>query len=146
MKISTKGRYALRMMLYIAENSDKLPVALKDVAEQTDISLKYLEQIVSLLSKNGLLKSQRGAQGGYILTRTPDKYSVGDILRATEGDLAPVSCLEGEVNVCPHANTCTTIDFWKGLDKVISDYVDNTTLADIIEKNQIKQGQYNYYI
>ncbi|MBQ7573371.1 MAG: Rrf2 family transcriptional regulator [Clostridia bacterium] len=146
MKISTKGRYALRMMLYIAENSDKLPVALKDVAEQTDISLKYLEQIVSLLSKNGLLKSQRGAQGGYILTRTPDKYSVGDILRATEGDLAPVSCLEGEVNVCPRSQTCTTIDFWKGLDKVISDYVDNTTLADIIEKNQIKQGQYNYYI
>lgn len=146
MKISTKGRYALRMMLYIAENADKLPVALKDVAEQTGISLKYLEQIVSLLSKNGLLKSQRGAQGGYILTRTPDKYSVGDILRATEGDLSPVSCLEGEVNVCPRANTCPTLDFWKGLDKVIYDYVDNTTLLDIIEKNRIKNGQYDYCI
>ncbi len=146
MKISTKGRYALRMMLDIAKNGGTEPVSLNDVAKRTDISLKYLEQIVSLLSKNGLLKSRRGAGGGYIMTRTPDKYSVGDILRATEGGIAPVSCLDDEVNMCPHADTCPTLEFWQGLDKVISDYVDKTTLWDIIEKNRIKNGQYDYCI
>ncbi len=132
MKISTKGRYAIRMMIDIAKNSGGGNVSLKDVADRQGISLKYLEQIVTVLSRSGLLRSQRGAQGGYRLIREPDKYTVGEILRITEGSMAPVACLEDEINICPRAGSCSTIALWTGLYKTISEYLDSVTIADLM--------------
>ncbi len=132
MKISTKGRYALRLMLDIAQHRDGNPVRVKDVAARQDISLKYLEQIVSLLVKAGCLKSIRGPQGGYRLTRQPGEYTVGSILRVTEGSLAPVECLDSEENDCLRADTCTTLRLWKELDQAIRDVVDRYTLEDLL--------------
>lgn len=145
MKISTKGRYALRLMLDLAENQNNGFVALKDIAERQDISKKYLEQIVPLLNRAGVLRTTRGFQGGYMLAKSPDSYTVGDILRITEGSLAPVACLEDEVNLCPKADTCKTIFVWQGLGKVINEYVDSITLQDIIDKNNENAGD-EYYI
>ena len=115
MKISTKGRYALRLMLDIAAHDSGEPVRIKDIASRQEISAKYLEQIVAVLSKAGYVKSIRGPQGGYHLTRKTEEYSLGDILRLTEGSLAPVECLEGETNQCPRAGDCITLLFWKKL-------------------------------
>ncbi len=137
MKISTKGRYAVRLMLDIALNSGGENVSLKDISKRQDISLKYLEQIVNTLSKAGLLRSQRGAQGGYRLTKKPEEYTIGDILRVTEGEMAPVSCLEGEENYCSKAESCPTLKFWTGLYKTITDYLDSTTIADLMGNNDI---------
>ena len=142
MKISTKGRYAVRLMFDIAANSNGENVSLKDISKIQDISLKYLEQIVNTLSKAGLLKSQRGAQGGYKMTRKPEEYTIGDILRVTEGEMAPVSCLEDSVNVCPKAEVCPTLKFWTGLYKTITDYIDSTTIADLMEND----GDTGYFI
>lgn len=103
MKISTKGRYALRMMVDIAQQGRECPVALREIAQRQGISVKYLEQIAAVLTRAGYLKSVRGAQGGYILTREPKEYTAGEILRLTEGNLAPVECLEAEKNLCPRA-------------------------------------------
>lgn len=136
MKISTKGRYALRFMLDLAEHTDDGYIALKDVAKRQEISKKYLEQIVPLLNKTGILKTTRGYQGGYRLAKSPDKYTVGDILRITEGSLSPVSCLEDEENLCERAGDCMTLGVWKGLYDVVTNYLDSLTLQDIIEKNQ----------
>ncbi|MBD5081023.1 MAG: Rrf2 family transcriptional regulator [Ruminococcaceae bacterium] len=133
MKISTKGRYALRMMIDIAENQESGSVSLKDISKRQDISLKYLEQIVGLLTRAGFLKSRRGAGGGYVLTKTPDKYTVGDILRVTEGNLAPVACLEEKDNLCPKAESCKAVKYWQGLYDVINNYLDGTTLLDLTE-------------
>ena len=133
MKISSKGRYALRMMIDIAENSKSGCVAIKDVASRQEISTKYLEQIVSHLTRSKLLRSERGAQGGYMLTKTPKEYTIGEILRSIEGDFAPVACLSDETNQCERADICKTIDFWTGLYNVIDQYVDSVTLADLIE-------------
>lgn len=133
MKISTKGRYALRMMIDIAENEEKGSVSLKDISKRQDISLKYLEQIVGLLTRAGFVKSLRGAGGGYVLTKSPEKYAVGDILRVTEGNLAPVACLEGEENLCPKAESCKAVKYWQGLYDVINKYLDGTTLLDLTE-------------
>lgn len=138
MKISTKGRYAVRLMLDIAMNSKGENVSLKDVSKRQDISLKYLEQIVNMLCKAGLLRSQRGAQGGYRMTRQPDEYTVGDILRVTEGEMAPVSCLEGEENYCPKSESCPTLKMWTGLYRAITDYLDGTTIADLMENNDVE--------
>jgi Rrf2 family protein len=135
MKISTKGRYALRMMLDIAAQGEGTIVPLKDIAERQGISVKYQEQIVLLLSKSGFLKSVRGPRGGYRLTRSPEEYSVGDILRVTEGTLAPVACLDESENQCNRCNHCETLEFWEGLDIVINDYVNKFTLADLMEKH-----------
>ena len=134
MKISTKGRYALRMLLDLAMHENNGFVALKDIAERQDISKKYLEQIVPLLNKSNLLKTNRGYQGGYMLSKSPDKYTVGEILRITEGDLCPVNCLRDDPNECPRAEECMTLFVWDGLYKAITDYLDGITLADIIEK------------
>ena len=117
MKISTKGRYALRLMLDIAAHDSGEPVRIKEIASRQEISAKYLEQIVAILSKAGYVKSIRGPQGGYRLTRKPEEYSLGDILRLTEGSLAPVECLEGETNQCPRAGDCITLLFWKSWTK-----------------------------
>lgn len=135
MKISTKGRYALRMLLDLAIHRADGYIALKDIAERQEISKKYLEQIVPLLNKAGLLKTNRGYQGGYSLAKKPEQYTVGEILRVTEGDLCPVSCLQYPVNECPRASDCITLPLWEGLYKAINDYLDSVTLQDIIDKS-----------
>ena len=145
MKISTKGRYALRMMLDLAENQKDGYVALKDIAERQDISKKYLEQIVPMLNKSGVLRTSRGFQGGYMLAKSPDKYTVGDILRITEGSLAPVACLDYEPNTCEKSSTCPTLPVWQGLYKTIIDYLDSVTLQDIIDSDMERRTD-EYYI
>lgn len=136
MKISTKGRYALRMMLDLAMNGKDGCVSLKDIAERQDISKKYLEQIVPLLNKSGMLKTNRGYQGGYMLAKSAADYTVGEILRVTEGDLCPVSCLRYKPNDCPRAGECMTLFVWEGLYKSITDYLDSVTLQDIIDRSR----------
>lgn len=136
MKISTKGRYALRMLIDLAENSDKGFIALKDIAERQGISKKYLEQIVPILNRSDILITGRGYQGGYKLAKTADKYTVGDILRLTEGGLAPVSCLDQTPNQCPRSTECITLPIWVGLHKVINEYLDSITLQDILDKQK----------
>lgn len=120
-------------------------ITLKDVSERQNISVKYLEQIVTPLNRAGLLKSGRGAQGGYRLARNPAEYTVGDILRAIEGSFAPIACLEDEENQCENYSTCATVEFWEGLYKVINEYLDQTTLYDLVEIQKSKMGG-NYYI
>ena len=135
MKISTKGRYALRMLLDLALHSSDGYIALKDVAERQDISKKYLEQIVPLLNKSGLLKTNRGYQGGYMLIKDPKDYTVGEILRITEGSLAPVACLDHPSNDCPRAASCMTLYIWEGLYKTVTEYLDSITLQDIMDRS-----------
>ena len=139
MKISTRGRYALRFMIDLAIHSQNQYIALKDISARQEISVKYLEQIASLLSKHGLLTSIRGQQGGYKLSRSPEKYSVGEILRLTEGPLAPVACLENPDMPCERLGVCKTLPFWKGLYKVIEDYVDKFTLEDLVNQEPLTQ-------
>lgn len=134
MKISTKGRYALRMLLDLAMHGDGEYVSLKDIAERQNISKKYLEQIVPLLNKSGLLRTNRGYQGGYMLSKPPSQYNVGEILRITEGDLCPVDCLRYEPNTCPRVDDCMTLFVWNGLYKAITDYLDNISLQDILDR------------
>ena len=138
MKISTRGRYALRLMMDLACCPGSDPVALKDVAERQGISPKYLEQIVGLLCKAGFVRSARGPQGGYRLSRAPENYTVGEILRLTEGSLAPVSCLEDAENLCERCSQCGTVDFWSGLYAEINRYIDKFSLADLVAAEQRK--------
>ena len=145
MKISTKGRYALRMVIDLAEHADDGFISLKDIAARQGLSKKYLEQIVTPLNRAGLLKSGRGAQGGYRLAKNTTDYTVGEILRAIEGSFAPISCLEDEENQCENYDTCATIEFWEGLYKVVNEYLDGTTLYDLVEIQKEKMGG-NYYI
>lgn len=145
MKVSTRGRYALRLMIDLAEHGPGEVVPLKDISKRQDISTKYLEHIVTLLCKAGFLKSIRGSQGGYMLTREPNKYTVGAILRVTEGSLSPVTCIEERPNQCERSNNCPTVDFWKGLNKVINDYADKITLTDLVNRSE-KSIQNNYII
>ena len=140
MKISTKGRYALRLLLDLAIHWNDGYVALKDTAKRQMVSKKYLEQIVPPLTKAGLLRANRGYQGGYILTKPADQYTVGEILRVTEGSLAPVACLEREINDCPRAGECMTLSVWEGLYRAVTDYLDSVTLQDIIDRNQAADG------
>lgn len=142
MKISTKGRYALRLMLDLAQNNTGEPVRIKDIAARQDLSDKYLEQIISILNKARFVKSIRGPQGGYRLTREPEQYTVGMILRLTEGSLAPVACLEDEVNICERQDTCATLKLWQMLNQAISDVVDRVTLADLVEWENEKLDNY----
>lgn len=134
MKISTKGRYALRMMLDLAEHQGDGYIALKDIAKRQNVSKKYLEQIVPILNKADILNTNRGYQGGYRLARTPDQYTVGDILRITEGSISPVACLDKNPVECERAAECATLPVWQGLYKVITDYLDGITLQDILDK------------
>lgn len=133
MMISTKGRYALRTMIDIAQQGSDKFVSLRDISERQGISIKYLEQIVGALTRAGLLNSGRGAQGGYKLARLPEDYTAGDILRLTEGALAPVACLAEDANHCARCGQCTTIDFWQGLYRTINEYVDSITLAQLMK-------------
>jgi Rrf2 family protein len=134
MKISTKGRYALRMLYDLALHQEEGYVSLKDIAERQNISKKYLEQIVPLLNKTGLLRTNRGNKGGYMLAGKATDITVGDVLRATEGSIAPVSCLEFEPNECPRAAECSTLFVWEGLYKVMAEYLDSVSLQDIIDR------------
>lgn len=133
MKISTKGRYALRLMLDLALNNSGEPVRIKDIAARQEISDKYLEQIISTLNKAGYVKSVRGPQGGYHLAKEPSQYTVGMILRLTEGSLAPVACLENEENDCQRRTYCVTLRLWQMLNDAISNVIDKVTLADLVE-------------
>lgn len=134
MKISTKGRYALRMLLDLAEHQNGGFVALKDVAARQGISKKYLEQIVPVLNRSDILQTNRGFQGGYRLSRQPDRYTVGEILRLTEGSLAPVACLEHSPIECERSRECATLPVWQGLNRVITEYLDGITLQDILDQ------------
>lgn len=138
MKISTKGRYALRMLADLAEHKDDGYIALKDIAERQGVSKKYLEQIVPILNRSDILKTNRGYQGGYMLAKSPDKYTVGDVLRLTEGSLSPVACGEQDPVECPRSAECPTLMIWQGLSKVISEYLDSITLQDILDKQREK--------
>ena len=142
MKISTKGRYALRMLLELAAHHDEGFISLKDISEHQNISKKYLEQIVPMLNKSGILRTNRGNRGGYMLAKHPNECTVGDVLRATEGSLAPVSCLEYEVNDCPRAAFCPTLFVWEGLNKAVSDYLDSITVQDMLDRMTAEGGDY----
>lgn len=133
MKVSTKGRYALRLMIDIAVNSNDRPVSIKEIARRQGISEKYLEQIISILNSAGFVRSVRGAQGGYILRKEPREYTVGMILRLTEGSLAPVACIEDNIVQCDRVENCATIEVWRRLNDAINGVVDNITLADLVE-------------
>ena len=135
MKISTKGRYALRMLLDLAMHQNDGFVSLKDISERQQISKKYLEQIVPMLSKAGILRTSRGNKGGYMLAKSADLLTVGDVLRSTEGSLSPVTCLEYEYNDCPRADNCATLYVWKGLYEVVYKYLDSITIQDILNHN-----------
>lgn len=132
MKISTRGRYALRIMIDLAINSNEKYISLKDISKRQGISNKYLEQIISLLNKAGYLETARGNAGGYKLSKKPNEYRIGDILRATEGNLTPIYCLTDDAE-CDRKKVCKTYSFWKGLDNVINEYVDSKTLEDLIK-------------
>lgn len=137
MKISTKGRYALRLMIDLAQQDADGYVPLRDISTRQNISAKYLEQIVVQLSRAGFVRSTRGAQGGYQLAKNPAEYTVGDILRITEGSLAPVACLDHDPIECPRAGDCITLDFWRGLFDVVNQYVDGTTLEDLVAHKSV---------
>jgi len=139
MKISTKGRYALRVMLDLAEHNTGTYIPLKDIARRQDLAVKYLEQIIASLNKAGYLQSLRGNTGGYKLAKSPAQYTVGDILRATEGSLTPIACLEELPNQCPRHDGCQTLPFWEGLNDVIQEYVDGVTLADILARSDSEE-------
>lgn len=136
MKISTKGRYAVRVMLDLAINNTGEYIKVKDIAARQEISEKYLEQIISVLNKAGYVRSVRGAQGGYKIARDPKEYTIGMILRLTEGSLNPVSCLDDDVNECERCDTCETLAVWKDLAKAINNVVDGVTIADLVERHQ----------
>ncbi len=142
MKISTKGRYALRLMLDLALHDNGEPVRIKDIAARQEISDKYLEQIISSLNKAGYVKSIRGPQGGYKLAKKPSYYTVGMILRLTEGSLAPVACLDDEENQCLRQENCATLEVWRRLDDAIKSVVDTITLADLVEWQEEKIENY----
>ncbi len=145
MRISTKGRYALRLMLDLALAENQV-VRLKDAAERQGISLKYLEQIISVLQKCGYVKSMRGPGGGYMLAKMPEQYTVGMILRQIEGSLAPVACLDGEENDCLRQENCVTLRLWKMLYEAINGVVDQVTLADLVAWEREINGAMDYVI
>lgn len=143
MKISTRGRYALRLMLDLAVYNTGEPISLKDVARRQQISEKYLEQIISLLNKAGFVRSVRGAQGGYMLRKDPAEYTVGMILRLTEGDLAPVNCVGSDSVACERRQECVTVRIWEQINDAVNQVVDGITLADMVGWQQEKGDQYS---
>ena len=136
MMISTKGRYALRVMIDLAEHQTEGFIPLKEIAQRQEISEKYLENILKVLVQNGFLEGLRGKGGGYRLTRSPEQYTVGEILMLTEGSLAPVSCLIPGASPCARMAECRTFEMWKGLNELISDYFGKITLADLARPGQ----------
>lgn len=144
MKISTKGRYALRMLLDLAQTQQDGYVALKEIAARQNISKKYLEQIVIALNPTGILTSNRGFQGGYRLARAPRNISVLEVLEATEDSMAPVTCLRSEVNTCPRQSQCSTLSLWTGLYDTVKSYLGNITLQQLLDESAALTG--NDYI
>ena len=144
MKISTKGRYALRIMVDLAQQQSTEFIPLRDVSERQDISEKYAEMIVGLLSKTGFVFSSRGKGGGYKLARPPEAITVGAVLKAVEGSLAPVSCLEIPDNICPRADQCVTLPMWRELERRIDEYLESVTIADL--SGQSKETGADYCI
>lgn len=142
MRISTKGRYALILMLDIACNSNENPVSIKDISARQKISDKYLEQIIAVLNGAGYVRSVRGPQGGYLLKKSPEEYTVGMILRLTEGSLAPVSCVDSDEPSCDKLDGCVTYRIWDKLNKAINDVVDNITLADLMDWQMAEADNY----
>lgn len=145
MRISTKGRYALRMLIDLAEHKDGGYVSLKDIAERQGISKKYLEQIISVFNQTDLLKANRGAQGGYMLAKSEENITVGEVLRLTEGTLSPAPCIDQCSEGCERSADCATLPVWQGLYKVINDYLDGITLRDIVEQKR-EHDVFNYVI
>ena len=133
MKISTKGRYALRIMIDLGMNRNQGPIRVKDIASRQDISEKYLEQIIALFNKAEYVKSIRGAQGGYLLTREPKDYTVGMILRLAEGSIAPVSCVDTDKTECKRRGRCVSAKLWQRVNDAVNEVVDNTTLQDLLD-------------
>ena len=134
MIVSTRGRYALRVLVEMAEHSSDERIPLKEISEKQGISQKYMESIMTLLSKNGFVDAIHGKGGGYKLNRKPEEYRIGDILRLTEGTLAPVACLEKNADQCPKQNVCRTVGMWRELDELIETYLDSVTIADLMKK------------
>ena len=132
MMISTRGRYALRVMIALAGNQERVYIPMKEIAEKQNISLKYLEQILPVLVRNGLLEGVHGKNGGYRLTKAPGEYSVGEILRLTEGDLAPVACIGCEATTCERASDCITLPMWKEFYRITNAYFDGITLENLL--------------
>ena len=132
MIVSTKGRYALRVMIDLAEHQSDKYVPLKEVAARQEISEKYLENILKVLVQNGFLEGLRGKGGGYRLTMSPSEYTIGRILRLTETSLEPVGCIESGSTSCPKASECRTIGMWMKLGEIVNDYLDSITLADLL--------------
>ena len=145
MLISTRGRYALRVLLDLAENQDKGYIAMKKVAERQELSLKYIERIMPVLSKNHYVEGVQGKGGGYRLVKNPKEYRIGDILRLTEGTLAPVACLECNSKTCQREKTCKTLPMWREFYQIINAYFDNITLADLMngEKHRYNLSKKN---
>lgn len=143
MLISTRGRYALRVLIDLAEHNDGGYIPMKDVAERQELSLKYLERILPVLTKNKLVVGVHGKGGGYRLSRAPEDYTVGEILRLTEGNLAPVSCLECGAEPCARAGECRTLKMWTGFYKLTNEYFDGITIADLMKKGD---SGYDYVI
>lgn len=139
MKISTKGRYAVRVMLDLALNDTGGCIKVKDIAGRQGISEKYLEQIIGVLNRAGYVKSARGAQGGYRMAKDPGEYTVGMILRLTEGTMAPVACLEEGAPACERCDTCETLEVWKELYKAVNNVIDNVTVADLAERHRQRE-------
>ncbi len=133
MIVSTKGRYALRVMIDMADQNPDERTPLKEIAERQEISQKYIEAIMTMLSKNGFVEAVHGKGGGYKLNKKPEEYKVGDILRLTEGTLSPVACLEKGAAECPRKNTCRTLSLWTKLDDLVENYLDSVTLADLMK-------------
>ena len=132
MMISTRGRYVLRVMVDLAEHAGEGYIPMKDVAKRQEVSLKYLERILPPLTKGGYITAVHGKGGGYQLTRRPDEYKIGDILRVAEGDLSPVSCLESNGEKCDRMEGCKTRPMWEKLNTMINDFFDGITLGDLI--------------
>ena len=133
MIVSTKGRYALRVMIDLAEQHSEERVPLKEIAERQEISQKYIESIMTMLSKNGFVDAVHGKGGGYSLNKKPEEYKIGDILRLTEGSLSPVACLEKGAAECPRKDKCKTLPLWTKLDELVEDYLDSVSLADLMK-------------
>ena len=132
MMVSTKGRYALRLMIDLAQHCDEGYISLKTVAQRQNVSLKYMEAIAAALNRASLVLSQRGKEGGYKLARKPEEYSVGEILRCVEDNLAPVSCIKAGSVECDRAGECITVPMWMELDEIINAYLDGITLQDLL--------------
>lgn len=146
MKISTRGRYAVRVMLDLALHNTGQCIKVKEIAGRQGISEKYLEQIIAVLNKAGYVKSVRGAQGGYRIAREPGEYTVGMILRLTEGSLAPVACLDEDAGQCERCDTCETLEVWQQIYDAVNGVVDHVTLADLLERHQQRRENLDYSI